>query len=83
VAKEDKTRMPDASLPNVKMSDDISDLHRRAQEKLKKKHKDKIPPVDVQNVVHELEVHQIELEMQNEELRLTQTGTLSIPRKVF
>jgi PAS domain S-box-containing protein len=83
VAKEDKTRMPDASLPNVKMSDDISDLHRRAQEKLKKKHKDKIPPVDVQNVVHELEVHQIELEMQNEELRLTQQELSASREKYF
>ena len=75
--------MPDASLPNVKMSDDISDLHRRAQEKLKKKHKDKIPPVDVQNVVHELEVHQIELEMQNEELRLTQQELSASREKYF
>ena len=31
-----------------------------------------MPPQDVQKVVHELEVHQIELEMQNEELRRAQ-----------
>ncbi len=30
------------------------------------------PPVDIRSLVHELEVHQIELEMQNEELVQTQ-----------
>ena len=31
-----------------------------------------IPPEDIQQLIHELEVHQIELEMQNEELRRVQ-----------
>ena len=47
-----------------------TDLRRRADQGLKKS--GKIPPssVDIRKLVHELQVHQIELEMQNEELRL-------------
>jgi signal transduction histidine kinase/CheY-like chemotaxis protein len=53
---------------------DAAELRRRAEERLRLKH----PPTghartgaDTQRLVHELQVHQIELEMQNEELQKT------------
>jgi PAS domain S-box-containing protein len=50
------------------------ELRRQAEEtmKLEKPLPEEIPPAEVQRVIHELRVHQIELEMQNDELRQTQ-----------
>ena len=67
------------------MSDKISDLRLRAEEMLRKQLEalDKIPPADVQRLVHELRIHQIELEMQNDELRCTQQELEASREKYF
>ncbi len=67
------------------MSGNHSDLRRRAERMLLKEHGelDKISPADMQNLVHELRVHQIELEMQNEELRRTQQELEASREKYF
>src|SRR5208337_122339 len=79
MAKKNKSRIPDAKMP-----DDQSELRRRAEEMLLKRHGEpgKISSVDVQRVVHDLLVHQIELEMQNDELRRTQQD-LEVSREKY
>ncbi len=60
----------------------VSDLRQRAEEQLQSdvaKHTQPGSPLEMENLLHELRVHQIELEMQNEELRLSQ-GVLDAER---
>ena len=49
-------------------------LRRKAEKILSQKPQDvrKIPVEDIKKLIHELDVHQIELEMQNDELRKAQ-----------
>ena len=55
-------------------SDKFADLRKRAEEVLQRQPEElrELPPEDIQHLIHELEVHQVELELQNEELRRTQ-----------
>ena len=54
------------------ISKKTTSLRKQAESKLRKQKGGSLkalPAQDIQNLVHELQVHQIELEMQNEELR--------------
>jgi len=51
-------------------SPDFSELRRQAEERFSAKQPDSSqPPGSVEKLLHELQVHRIELELQNEELR--------------
>ncbi len=61
-----------------------SDLRRRAEEMLRTQpaELDKIAPEEIKHLLHELQVHQIELELQNEELRRAQQE-LAVSREKY
>ncbi len=58
-------------MKNIEKGSDATILRQKAEEQLRKKRVqtvEKLSEVEMLNLVHELEVHQIELELQNEEL---------------
>ncbi len=61
------------------MSDDADDLRRKAEARAREEASPTKSPVDPSKALHELRVHQIELEMQNDELRRTE-GALEASR---
>jgi PAS domain S-box-containing protein len=59
-----------SNMANGRITLDLGSLRRRAEERLReRKLSERVPEADAQRLLHELEVHQVELEMQNEELR--------------
>jgi len=67
-----------------RQSNDLSELRRKAEEKLRTQLErlKKFSARDIQELVHELGTHQIELEMQNEELRAAR-DKLELSRNQF
>jgi PAS domain S-box-containing protein len=64
------TRDAASNMANGKITLDLGNLRRRAEERLRERMRsERAAEVDTQRLLHELEVHRIELEMQNEELR--------------
>jgi len=56
------------------VSDSADDLRRRAESRVRGETPPAASPPDTARVLHELRVHQIELEMQNDELRRTESA---------
>jgi len=69
----------------AKNGQEFKELRNRAEKSLRKRSADvgKSPDKDVQKLVQELRVHQIELEMQNEELRKAQVELAESRDKYF
>jgi PAS domain S-box-containing protein len=67
-------------------SGDAAERHRRAEKKAKvdeAKMRETLSPEEAQRLFHELRVHQIELEMQNEEMRRAQEALEALRARYF
>ena len=70
----DPTSSPEPAANGGSLGTTLADLHRRAEERVSDALHDQgaAAPEDLVRLMHELGVHQVELEMQNEELRVAQ-----------
>lgn len=73
---EDKKQIKGVKKPSTSLTPKVAgtSIREKAEERLRLAavHADDLSTMDMKKLVHELQVHQIELEMQNEELRNTQ-----------
>lgn len=67
------------------MKDKFKELRRKAQEFIFKKEQDLsgLSETQIKKIIQDLEIHQVELEMQNDELQKTQKELLQIKEKYF
>ena len=70
----DKFADTSTGLRRAQPDSSVQSLRQRAEEMLQWQPEElrEMPPEDIQHLIHELDVHQVELELQNEELRRTQ-----------
>lgn len=66
---------------NERSDDSFEELRQRAETVLENHRADTVDTSDLQELVHELQVHQVELQMQNEELARTQEDLYDIKNK--
>lgn len=78
-----KSREPSPDLDHKQSDSRYGDLRRRAEEALKAKAPEFELPHDAKKLIQELHVHQVELEMQNEELREAQEKLQDAIAKYF
>lgn len=67
-----------------KKRDQMLELRKKAEKLVKKKEKNEkksIKEIEYKKITHELEVHQVELQMQNEEMRIAKNETDSLLEK--